>query len=412
MTTLASVRTERLIKVDAPPLGRLPVFDGIRGLLLPLVVFYHAHLLTFLRGGPIVIDFFFVLSGFLICSLLIDEQNRAGSIGLRNFYTRRVLRLFPAMYAMLAVFSLVSISILALGLDKNGSLQYWWVDTLGSAFYVYNFVAAAFPDVVTGAIGHTWSLTVEEQFYFIWPLLLVGVLKKASRRSDRNLIIGSVIFIAVFIFLRAHFQYITEFRNSEIHFSDIDDPTWQGFLYRFASTRPDMIVYGCLCALVARHIPRPIPEAVRRFFAIAAPSFWVWFWLVMFLGNSGIWGFELWGGPAYQIGLIGLGIMSLDLYFRQDSWYARGMTWAPLRWMGLRTYGIYLWHVFPLWFLLPLINTSYGLERMMIGAIASALGILAGLASYEYIERRFLHLKDRFAGRGAGKGAVETDKVG
>jgi len=377
------------------------VFDGIRGLLLPLVVFYHARLVSFFSGGPIVIDFFFVLSGFLICSLLIDEQNRAGSIGLRNFYTRRVLRLLPAMYAMLAVFSLFSILALALKLDTNESLTYWWVDVLGSGLYVYNFVAAAFPDTVTGAIGHTWSLTVEEQFYFIYPLILVAVLKKRSARSDRRLVIGSLIFVAVFIAVRFKFQYIVEFDGSNAHYIDIDDPTWQGFLYRFASTRPDMIVYGCLCALVARQIPRPIPAAFRKGLAVLAGIGWIVFWSVMFLGNTDVPGFTLWGGPAYQIGLIFLGIMSLDLYFRQESWYARGMTWAPLRWLGLRTYGIYLWHVLPLWFLLPVISQSYGMKRLVIGAIASGLGILCGLASYQFLERRFLHLKDRFSSNGA-----------
>lgn len=399
MATTESVEHNRLIRVDAPRLGHLPVFDGIRGLLLPVVVFYHAQLMPFLQGGPIIIDLFFVLSGFLICSLLLDEKNRFGEIGLRNFYTRRVLRLFPAMYALIALFSLFSVVVILLGLDKNGSLSTWWVDALGAGFYVYNIVAAAFPNEVTGAIGQTWSLAVEEQFYFVWPLLLVWVLRRKSRSTDMRLIVGSVVFMAVFFFIRFHFQYIADFTGSEMEFTDMESPTWQGFLYRLASSRPDMIVYGCLLAFVARHIPRPVPETLRRWLSVIAPLSWIWFTLVMFLGNTGSPFFELYGGPAYQIGLLCLGVMTMDLFFRQESWYAQAIAWHPLRWFGLRTYGIYLWHVVPLWFLLPVLNSTFGPAKIVVGVVASAIGFALGLLSFELIEKRFLKLKDRFSGK-------------
>ena len=398
MASGATRESGRLVHIDAPALGHIPAFDGLRGLFVLGVVFYHAQVTPFLTGSPLIIDWFFVSSGFLITSLMLDERNRHGSVSLRNFYTRRVLRLFPAMYAFLAAFSLLAI-VATLIVDDSSEFSNWWVDVLAGATYVYDFVAAANPEAVSGAIGHIWSLTVEEQFYFLWPLLLVAVLKRASRRTDMQLIVGSVLFIALFFFLRAHFQYIVSDASAlSPKFQDADDPTWQGFLYRFASMRPDMIVYGCLIAFIARAVPRPMPDAFRRFLAIAGPLSWVWFSIVMVRANSGIWGFDLWGGPAYQLALLGIGVGVLDTCFRPDSRLNRMFTWKPMSWLGLRTYGIYLWHVIPLLIILPAMQNTFGVTKLILGLIGSALGILLGIGSYRFIERRFLAMKVRFAG--------------
>ncbi|MCP4436390.1 MAG: acyltransferase [Actinomycetia bacterium] len=398
MATVSTTRNNRLIRIDAPALGHIPAFDGLRGVFVLLVVFYHAQLTPFLGGMPLVIDWFFVSSGFLITSLMLDERNKHGAVSLRNFYTRRVLRLFPAMYAMLAVFTIMAV-IATVAVKDSSEFSNWWVDVVSGAFYVFNFVAAADPQAVSGAIGHIWSLTVEEQFYFIWPLVLLFVLRKANRRTDMRLIVGSVLFIALFIFLRSHFQYIVSDADpTHPTFIDQDDPTWQGFLYRFASMRPDMIVYGCLIAFVARAIPRPVPHAVRRFLAVIGPISWVWFAAVLFGANTGLWGFELWGGPAYQVALLLLGPGVLDTYFRPKTFYSRAAKWKPISWLGLRAYGVYLWHVLPLLVFLPAINNANGLEKLVLASLASFFGVLAGLGSFRFIERRFLAMKGRFQG--------------
>lgn len=398
MGTVATTRDDRLIRVDAPALGHIPAFDGFRGVFVLLVVLYHAQVTKFLPGMPLVIDWFFVSSGFLITSLMLDERNKRGSVSLRNFYTRRVLRLFPAMYAFLAAFSVLAIIATRIAANPE-DLGNWWVDVLAGAFYVYNIVAAIDPELMTGAIGHIWSLTVEEQFYFLWPLLLVAVLRRASRRADMRLIVGSVLFIALFFFLRGHFQYMVTNASGKVpEFADADDPTWQGFVYRFASMRPDMIVYGCLIAFVSRRIPRPIPEAFRRFLALAGPLSWTLFFAVLFLADSGIYGFELWGGPAYQLALLALGPAILDTFFRPETRFTRAFTWKPISWLGVRAYGIYLWHVLPLLIVLPAMSGLYGPPKIALGLVGSVLAVLLGLASFRYIERRFLRMKDRFAG--------------
>ncbi|MGI9576712.1 MAG: acyltransferase family protein [Microthrixaceae bacterium] len=397
MTTVANTSNDRLIRVDAPRLGHVRPFDGLRGIMVLGVVAYHADLIPFLKGMPLVIDWFFVASGFLITYLLLDEQNKTKAVSLRNFYTRRVLRLFPAMYAFLATFSVLAVAATLL-VEDSSEFSNWWVDVLAGSFYVYNFVAAADPGAVSGAIGHIWSLTVEEQFYFIWPLLLLFALRKARRRTDMRLIVGSVLFIATFFFLRAHFQYIVSDASSlNPTFIDENDPTWQGFLYRFASMRPDMIVYGCLIAFVVRAIPRPVPERVRMALAVVGPISWIWFVVVLVFANSGIWGFDLWGGPAYQLALLLLGPGVIDTYIRAEAWYYKPLANKPFEYLGVRTYGIYLWHVIPVLIFLPAISNANGMEKLVLASITTVLGVAVGAGSYRFIERRFLAMKDRFS---------------
>jgi peptidoglycan/LPS O-acetylase OafA/YrhL len=411
--TVTTAKKARLIDVDGPRLGHVPSFDGLRGIFALMVVMYHANVTEDLHGMPIIIDWFFVASGFLITTLLLDETNRSGRASLRNFYTRRVLRLFPAMYALIAVYSIIMIAARLIAPAETADAQYWWVDALGAATYSYNIVAAFAPDVVTGMIGHTWSLSVEEQFYFIWPLLLIGVLAKARRPSDRNLIIGSIAFIALFFFIRFKFQYIVVFDGAEPHFADAENPTWQGITYRIAASRPDMIIYGCLMAFLARAIPRPVPQKVRT--ALGTLAYFGWgVFLVILVGTHVVPGFERFGSPGYQLGLLLLGPITLDLYFRRNSWYAGIICWKPFQWLGLRAYGIYLWHVIPVLIFLPAINDSFGVKKLALGLITTVLGISLGLLSYRFIEMRFLAMKDKF-GSAAPSGppaATSSDQTG
>lgn len=396
---------QRLIKVDGERLGHIPSFDGLRGLFVLLVVGYHSSVTSKFLGTPIVIDWFFVASGFLITTLILDEKNATGTVSLRNFYSRRVLRLFPAMYAMLGI---VTLMLLGLRLADPGAFDpkaLPWLEIVAAATYCY-YVFAAFVPGRIGIIGHTWSLTVEEHFYFVWPLLLNRTLKKGTRRNDRNLIVGAVGFVALMVFLRVWLNHMVVFTPQQVgefvdgcvkgakdHLVCPTPVTWKGVVYRIAAVRPDMIVVGCLTAFVARAVPRPVPESVRRLLAWLGPLGWVLFVTILVGAGRGP-GLGLFGGPVYQLALFGLAPITLDLYFRPSTPYARLLSARPLRYLGARSYGIYLWHVPVVLPFLGLIDNAVGVQKLVVGLFVSALGILAGMASYRFVERPFLRLKE------------------
>jgi peptidoglycan/LPS O-acetylase OafA/YrhL len=155
-----------------------------------------------------------------------------------------------------------------------------------------------------------------------------------------------------------------------------------------------MIVYGCLLAFVNRVIPRPLTDRWRRGIAIGGALGWIGFLGFLALGNR-VAGFELFGGPMYQVCLLLLAPMILDLYLRQESWSSRALSHPALRWLGVRSYGIYLWHIPVLFFFLAAMDGVYGAQRLVLGLLGSAGGVLAGIASYRFIEQPFLRIKDR-----------------
>lgn len=385
----------RLINVDGPKLGHIPAFDGFRGLFVLQVVLYHALVTDFLEGSPIIIDWFFVASGFLITSLLLDERRATDNTDLRRFYQRRALRLFPAMYLMIAVATALLVFAVNFIPEARDQLGSWWIEPLAAATYCYYIVAAFMPGTLDGVLGHTWSLTVEEQFYFIWPLVFLAAMKSKRRSADLKLIVGSVLFIVIVMGTRVWFQSdIVEFTPDGAVFTDENDPTWQGIVYRLASARPDMIVYGCLLAFVNRVIPRPLTDQWRRGIAIGGALGWIGFFGFLALGNR-VPGFELFGGPMYQVCLLLLAPMILDLYLRQESMSSRLLSHRLWRWLGVRSYGIYLWHIPVLFPFLAAMDGVFGVRRLILGLMASVFGVLAGIASYRFIEQPFLRIKDQ-----------------
>jgi peptidoglycan/LPS O-acetylase OafA/YrhL len=160
------VRASSLVCSDAtkstlPPdadgfrLGYRPALDGLRGVAALLVMSFHFQIPGW-SGGFLGVDVFFVLSGFLITSLLLEEWQRSGTVCLRRFFLRRALRLFPALVLVLLV--------------TAPFVSYRW--PLVALGYVANW-ALAFKFVTFGPISHVWSLSVEEQFYLIWPIVFL-----------------------------------------------------------------------------------------------------------------------------------------------------------------------------------------------------------------------------------------------
>lgn len=397
----------RLIKTGGGRLHHAPSLDGFRGAGVLIVVFYHAEVLSWMAGAPILIDWFFVASGFLITMIVLDERESTGTNSLRRFYERRVLRLFPAMYAMIAAFVaamlIATLAVPSVREDASG----WWIDALGAATYSYYLVAAVIPNKITGLIGHTWSLSLEEQFYFVWPLILFFVLNKARRSADRALLISIGGFMALMIALRMglHNQIAT-FTDVgggivELGYSDKNDPNLAGIIYRIAGVRPDMIAYGCVLAIIHKRLPDPLPDRARRGLTLLSNVGVVVIIAYMLVANrfrefqfAGRGVFDLIGGPAYNIALLFLGPFVLDLYRRPDGLFARTISWKPFRYLGVRTYGIYLWHVIALLPFLAMITDLWGARRLAVGLVAGTVAVIPGILSFKYIEKPFLHIKE------------------
>lgn len=397
----------RLIQTGGGRLHHAPSLDGFRGIGVLIVVFYHAEVLSWMAGSPILIDWFFVASGFLITMIVLDEREATGTNSLRRFYERRVLRLFPAMYAMIATFVVMMVIAMVAIPSVREEAGNWWIDALGASTYSYYLVAAIIPAKVTGLIGHTWSLSLEEQFYFIWPLILFFVLNRARRSSDRTLLLLMVGFITVMIALRMGLHNRIAIigqpgqKVADLQYTDVDDPTFAGIVYRIAGVRPDMIAYGCLMGIIHKKLPDPLsPSAQRRLTVLSNIGL---FGLVGYLFASnrfrgfqvmdrGV--FDLIGGPAYNIALLLIGPFVLDLYRRPHSWFSQALSWKPLRYLGVRTYGIYLWHVLPLLLFLPMLSEMWGVRRLVLGMIAGSIAVVPGILSFRYIERPFLRLKE------------------
>ncbi|HEX9393047.1 MAG TPA: acyltransferase, partial [Gemmatimonadales bacterium] len=198
--------------------SRLPALDGLRAVAVFTVMIYHFGINAV--PGDLGVSAFFVLSGFLITWLLLKEHGATGDVSLRQFYTRRVLRIFPAYYAFI---------VLTYAADHLRG-QAWPPGLAPSAlFYLVNYFNALHGHPTT-SIAHAWSLGIEEQFYLLWPLLLLVLLRGGVARVARALVILIVVVVAwrCVLLLGLHVD--------------------RAYLYNAFDTRFDNLAVGCLLA--------------------------------------------------------------------------------------------------------------------------------------------------------------------
>ncbi|HEX4529193.1 MAG TPA: acyltransferase, partial [Acidimicrobiia bacterium] len=179
----------------APRLGYIPALDGLRAVAVVAVLLYHADQ-RWIPGGFLGVDVFFVISGYLITCLLLADWQQHGGVGLKRFWYRRARRLLPALFTMLFVVSIYAILFLPDVLDQLRG------EVIAALLYVENwflifrhlsyFQSTGRPPL----LQHVWSLAVEEQFYLLWPLILVLVLTVWGK-SRRALLVGVVVGIVV-----------------------------------------------------------------------------------------------------------------------------------------------------------------------------------------------------------------------
>src|SRR5262245_14922290 len=230
-------------------LGHRPELDGVRGLAIILVVAGHClgRYEGWAQRGGLGGDLFFVLSGFLITTLLVEEWHRNSSLNLREFYVRRGRRLLPALVALVGVFAVLSLLALPARAPETG------LEAVLRVSYVANFFIAFTENGVGVGFDHLWSLAQEEQFYLLWPPLLFVLLRRGVSPKRLLLLLGVVI-------LAVNLQ----------RFAVIAAGGERHRIWFAPDTHSDAIVIGCAAALVWKYRLLRLPSSICTWTIVAA----------------------------------------------------------------------------------------------------------------------------------------------
>jgi peptidoglycan/LPS O-acetylase OafA/YrhL len=355
-------------------MGYIPALDGLRGISILAVMFHHGYLFWMGRGGFLGVDVFFVLSGFLITALLVTEWEKTGSISFKKFYSRRILRLFPALWALILV-SLVRDWFIPPPEGYRAVVK----SVLIVFFYSSNWVQAVHP------LGHTWSLAIEEQFYIIWPALLLLMLKLGL---GKKWTVGTVAVLIGLIALHRGRMYLVDYSS---------DPLRDNFrIYAGTDTRGDALLVGCLVGLLLVWRMVPARQWFMRAVRIAGVTGIAFVAVLMFWAPI-YWKYLYYG--AYTLVAVSVGTVILWLNYVGAPWLKRVLEYPLLVWIGKLSYSLYLWHVMMYVFgdlLIPKLHTgSYTLNIMAPLAVKVAASFAMASLSYYLIERPFLRLKKK-----------------
>jgi peptidoglycan/LPS O-acetylase OafA/YrhL len=348
-----------------------PALDGVRALAVSAVLVFHARP-QWLPGGFLGVDAFFVLSGFLITGLLLAEHRRTGRIRLVPFWGRRARRLLPALLVVLVAVAglgriiLPAPEVAALRQDAFAALGYvanWRMIYRGGDYFTATAPASL--------LQHTWSLGIEEQFYLVWPLLVLLAL--ATRRPRAAVLAVAVAGIAASTWV------------SETLYRPGADP---GRVYYGTDARASALLVGC--ALAAALAGRDLGSGRRRLLALGAvPATTAVAWAWARADGGAGWLYR--GGLTLLAGAVAAGLAYLVAAPR--GWGARVLSVPPLVWLGRISYGVYLWH-WPLFGLLTADRT--GLPADALTAVRLAAAVLVAAVTFYLVE---LPVRRAFPGR-------------
>ena len=353
--------------------------DGLRALAVVAVLLYHGGV-TWDAGGFLGVEMFFVLSGFLITSLLVFEWADSATIALRAFWARRARRLLPALFALvLAIgvyYALAGATKAIPGLQDDGISTLLYVSNWHQLAAGTSYFAASGP---VSPLEHTWSLAIEEQFYVLWPLVVLGVLGLARRagaspRRAVSVLLGVTVTGAAASALETALLF--------------DGGRGLDRVYYGTDTRASSLLIGATLAIalaIRRRWPaasrRPVTDTHRRLLGASAVAMLAAVAAAMGLvGGSDRW--------LYPYGLLALDgavvVVILAVVVAPRSLGARLLALAPLRGVGRISYGLYLWH-FPLFLWLD--ESSTGVRGTALLGVRLGVTLAVSLISYVAIEQ-------------------------
>jgi peptidoglycan/LPS O-acetylase OafA/YrhL len=348
--------------VNGFELGYRPALDGLRGVAILAVMAFNGHL-AFVRGGFVGVDMFFALSGFLITCVLLQAYSQTSSIRLKDFYVRRALRLLPALFLLIACF--IAYALIFQDGDRTSTTLRGVVYTV---FYVANWAQVPPMPPGIGLLSHAWSLSVEEQFYILWPLLLILLLKLKNKR----LVLAILGFLTAISILTSVLLWNAGAHHLRLYFG--------------SDVRAHELLIGCMAALLFswgafQQTPR-LKRTLHAASGISLVAILLSFYLVRydeaFVYNGG-----------FTLVAVATTLLILDLLLF-PSRLSRLFEIAPLVWIGKISYGLYLWHF-------PVFEISRKLFEGRLGPVPyQTAGVLATLliaaASYYFLEQPFHRL--------------------
>jgi Predicted acyltransferases len=348
-------------RVTIPHISAL---DGLRGVAVIGVLLFHGE---HLKGGFLGVDLFFVLSGFLITSLLLAEHRGADTIALGAFWARRARRLLPALALML--FGVILYTALYADPTALSNIR---DDALSTVGYVANwrsvFAHQSYFNlfIARSPLEHTWSLAIEEQFYVVWPLVVVGVARFTRRRP-----IAPTIFAVAVVLDVGSFALMTALYN----------PQNTARVYFGTDTRAGALFAGiAVAAAIATwgHLRGTFARVALEGAACAA-----------ILGMAALWS-QLHGEAprlyhgGFVAAALGAAVIIMAAVHPRRGPIAIALSFAPFRWLGIISYGLYLWH-WPVDVFLD--GDRAGVSGWPLFALRTAVALAIAIASYVWVER-------------------------
>ncbi|RYL92171.1 acetyltransferase [Sporolactobacillus sp. THM19-2] len=345
----------------------MPGLDGLRAIAVFAVIFYHFGF-PWASGGLLGVSIFFVLSGYLITDILLNEWEKNGRISLKTFWLRRARRLLPALFFILFVLFIWLI------LFRPDLIAHFRKDAVAAIFYVSNwwyiFYNVSYFDSFSNPslLTHFWSLAVEEQFYLIWPLFLIIVLK--FKKIRRHLFVITV-FMALFSAVLMAFLYQPGTDPSRIYYG--------------TDTRAFSILIGSALAMVWSG--RKLTDSGRkwpiRFLDLAGVLAFILILILMMTSNE--YDRFIYQGGMFLLSLASAAVIAACAH--PSTWLGKFLGMKPLRWIGIRSYGMYLWQ-FPI-IMLSMNNFDSGMPRFARFFVETALVIIVSTLSLQLIENPF-----------------------
>lgn len=343
----------------------IPSLDGVRSVAIIAVIVGHAHLLPS-DPASLGVTVFFFLSGFLIMTLLRVEFEKTGKVSLRSFYVRRIFRILPPMYTVLAAATLLT----ALGFA--GSVLNWW-GVLGVGTFLSNYMHVwGFRDALPVGTGIFWSLAVEEHFYLVFPVVYLLLTKISSRRRVHGWVILALC-LAVLAW-RCVIAFIIQPDNAA------------AWLYYGSDTRADSILWGVLLAVAFNPYLDAMSVSKTRATWLFLPSGVAIVLLAAALPTM----------LNFTIGftLIGLGLWPIFITIVRfpSNWIGQVLNWKPMMFIGVLSYGMYLIHR-----IVQIGIEDYAELNKYLGAVIGAvLVVLIAWLMHLAIEKPAARMRKRF----------------